>query len=155
MKLKFVCSVFALFVFAAAAFSANAQSVSGSISGGAVEKGKSARGTVTLNIPGGLHVNSSRPGSKYAIATGVRVSSPGAKVSGLTYPRGRNRKFTFSENSINVYEGRVSFPFTISVPAGFRGNSIRVTASVRYQACTDEVCYAPTSKTAAFTARVK
>ena len=101
--------------------SASAQSVSGSIGKGTVARGDAARGTVTLSIPGGLHVNSSRPGSQYAIPTSVRVSGTGVKVGGITYPRGRNRKFSFSENSINVYEGRVSFPFTVTVPANFSG----------------------------------
>ena len=135
--------------------SVSAQSVSGSIGKGTVERGDSARGTVTLSIPGGLHVNSSRPGSQYAIPTSVRIRGTGVKVGGISYPRGRNRKFSFSENSINVYEGRVSFPFTVTVPAGFRGNAVRLTATVRYQACTDEVCYAPTSKSVTFTARVQ
>lgn len=145
-------TIFSLTIFAA---SASAQSVSGSIGKGSVSRGDAARGTVTLSIPGGLHVNSSRPGSQYAIPTSVRVRGAGVRVGGITYPRGRNRKFSFSENSINVYEGRVSFPFTVTVPASFRGNVVRLTATVRYQACTDEVCYAPTSKSVIFTARVQ
>lgn len=157
MKSKLIHIIFALIIFAAAGSltSASAQSVSGSLGKGTVERGEAARGTVTLSIPGGLHVNSSRPGSRYAIPTSVRVRGTGVKVGGITYPRGRNRKFSFSENSINVYEGRVSFPFTVTVPASFRGNVVSLTATVRYQACTDEVCYAPTSKTVRFTARVK
>jgi DsbC/DsbD-like thiol-disulfide interchange protein len=147
-----LAAIISLTIFAA---SASAQSVSGSIGKGTVTRGDAARGTVTLSIPGGLHVNSSRPGSQYAIPTSVRVRGTGVKVGGISYPRGRNRKFSFSENSINVYEGRVSFPFTVNVPAGFRGNVVRLTATVRYQACTDEVCYAPTSRSVTFTARVQ
>ena len=141
-----------LFLFAAS--SANAQSVSGSIGKGSVERGKAARGTVVLSIPGGLHVNSSRPASEYAIATVVKVSGQGLKVSGVTYPKGTNRKFSFSEDTINVYEGRVSFPFTVTVPASYKGKSIKVTASVKYQACTNEVCYPPKTKSVTMTATV-
>ena len=54
----------------------------------------------------------------------------------------------------NVYEGRTTFPFTVTVPASFRGNTIRVTVAVRYQACTDEVCYPPRTKNLVLTARV-
>lgn len=146
----------AVFTFILGALSVSAQSISGSIGNGTIEKGKATRGTVTMSIPGGLHVNSNRPNSEYAIPTTVRVSGiGGVRVSGVTYPRGKNRKFTFSENAINVYEGRVSFPFTVTVPATFRGTTVRVTASVRSQACTDEVCYAPKTKTVTFTAKVK
>ena len=76
-------------------------------------------------------------------------------MSGPTYPRGVNRKFQFSETVINVYEGTVRFPFTITVPAGFRGNTVSVRAVVRYQACTDEVCYPPRNKEITMTARVR
>lgn len=137
------------------AAAANAQTVSGSISGGSVQKGKAARGTVVLSIPGGLHTNSNRPGNKYQIPTTIRLSAAGARVSGPTYPRGVNRKFQFSDTVINVYEGTVRFPFTVTVPAGFRGNNISVRAVVRYQACTDEVCYPPRSKEITMTARVR
>ena len=131
-----------------------AQTVSGSIGNGSVARGAKARGNIVMTIPGGLHVNSSRPSSEYAIPTVVSVRGSGVKVTGLTYPRGRNRKFQFSENLINVYEGRVNFPFSVTVPASFRGNTIKLTATVRYQACTDEVCYPPRTKNLVLTARV-
>ena len=138
-----------------AAGSAGAQTVTGSIADGTVKRGKAERGTVSLSIPGGLHVNSNRPASEYAIPTVVTVrGASGVRVSRVTYPRGKNRKFQFSENLINVYEGRVRFPFTVTVPANFRGNTIRVNVSVRYQACTEEVCYPPRTRNIVLTARV-
>ena len=135
---------------------ANAQSVSvsGSLAKKSVARGTATKASVVLAIPSGLHVNSSRPASEYAIPTTVSVSGSGLKAGGLVFPRGRNRKFQFSENLINVYEGRVTFPFTVTVPANFKGNTIRVNATVRYQACTEEVCYPPKSKTITMTAKV-
>ncbi|MBK7391740.1 MAG: hypothetical protein IPI64_00385 [Chloracidobacterium sp.] len=129
-------------------------SVSGSIANGTVTRGTAARATVTLNIPGGLHTNSSRPGGEYAIPTTVRASSRDAKIGAVSYPRGVNRKFEFSEKALNVYEGRVRFGFNVTVPATFRGRTIKVNVSVRYQACTNEVCYAPKTKQITLTARV-
>lgn len=144
----------AVFVFAILlAGSSSAQTVSGSL--GAAERGGSTKGSVVLSIPGGLHVNSNRPNSQYSIPTTVRLTSPGVSVTGPTFPRGANRKFQFSENTINVYEGTVRFPFTVRVPANFRGDTLRVRAVVRYQACTDEVCYPPRSKEVTLTARVR
>jgi hypothetical protein len=152
MKMKFFGFVFGTLLLA---IPADAQTVSGSIGDGTVGKGKAARGSVVLSIPGGLHVNSNRPASQYAIPTTVRLTAQGARVKGPTFPRGANRKFQFSESTINVYEGTVRFPFTVTVPAGFRGDTVRVRAVVRYQACTDEVCYPPRSKEVTLTARVK
>lgn len=151
---KFVLSTITSFVFLAAfAISANAQSVSGSIA--QTSPGGSARGTVTLSIPGGLHVNSRNPNSRYAIPTTVTLSAKGVKVGAVVYPRGVNRKFQFSEDTLNVYEGRVSFRFNVTVPANFKGRTYTVVATVRYQACTDEVCYSPTSKKVTLTGRVR
>jgi len=151
---KILFSLFLSLIFlAGVCLEANAQTFSGSI--GTIKRGGAAKGTIVMSVPGGLHVNSSRPNSEYAIPTVIRVSATGAKVSAVGYPRGKTRKFGFSEDSINVYEGRTPFSFNVSVPANFKGNVVKVRAVVRYQACTDEVCYPPKSKEITLTAQVK
>lgn len=150
---KLLFGLFTAFIFLTSGLiQANAQTVTGSI--GAVKRGGSTKGTVVMNVPGGLHVNSSRPNSEYAIPTVVKVSAVGAKIGGVSYPRGKNRKFAFSEDTINVYEGNTLFGFNLTVPAGFKGNVVKVRAVVRYQACTEEVCYPPKSKEITLTAKV-
>ena len=142
-------------IFASACFTGiSAQSVSGSIAGGTVTKGKAAKATVVLSLPSGLHANSNRPGSEYAIPTTVRASATGVKIGAVSYPRGHNRKFEFSENTLNVYEGRPTFGFNVTVPPTFRGKTVRVNVTVKYQACTNEVCYPPKSKQVTLTAKV-
>ncbi len=151
---KTLFSIFLALIFTAAGvYETNAQDISGSI--GAVKRGAAGRGTIVISIPGGLHVNSSRPNSEYAIPTTVKVTAVGAKVGGVSYPRGKNRKFSFSEDTLNVYEGRAAFGFNLTVPANYKGNTVKVRAVVRYQACTDEVCYAPKTKEITLTAQVK
>ncbi|HEX8637603.1 MAG TPA: protein-disulfide reductase DsbD domain-containing protein [Pyrinomonadaceae bacterium] len=142
-----------VFVFLTTASGIQAQTFSGSV--GNVERGGAARGTIVMDIPGGLHVNSNRPNSEYAIPTTIRVTAPGARIAGIGYPRGKSRRFQFSEEAINVYEGRTVFNFNVRVPANYKGNTVRVRAVVRYQACTDEVCYPPKNKEITLTARVK
>lgn len=133
----------------------SAQTVTGAIGRGTVTRGEATRATVILRIPSGLHVNSSRPSSEYMIPTSVRITSAaGVKLGRVMYPRGQDRKFEFSQKPINVYEGRVVFPFTVTPAATFRGRQVRVNVSVRYQACTNEVCYSPKTKTITLTARV-
>lgn len=157
MKRKYlVASTFLLSVLAFGALTAvNAQSVSGSIGNGTVAKGVASRATVVLTIPGGLHVNSNRPNSEYQIPTTVRASSSGARIGSVSYPRGRNRKFSFSDTALNVYEGRATFTFNVTVPASFKGSSVSVRVAVKYQACTNEVCYPPKTKDITLTARIK
>lgn len=153
-KLSFIA--FFAFILIGGSFEAvNAQSVSGSIANGTIARGGSARGTIVLSIPGGLHVNSNRPNSQYAIPTTVRLTATGGTVTGVTYPRGKNQKFQFSPDTINVYDGRVVFPFTVRVPAGSKARTVTVRAAVRFQACTDEVCYPPKTQNITLTARIR
>ncbi len=135
--------------------SVSAQTVTGSIAGGAIKRGGSARATVVLSIPAGLHVNSNRPDSEYSVPTTVRASGRGLKIGPVRYPRGKSRKFEFSNDRINVYDGRAAFFFDVTVPAGYRGNTARINVAVKYQACTNEVCYAPKTKNITITARVR
>ncbi len=154
-KLLFAAILSLIFVFLAAnSAQTNAQTIKGSIGKGAVKRGSTIKATVVMDIPGGLHVNSSRPNSEYAIPTVVKPSAAGAKLGAVQYPRGKNRKFGFSDETLNVYEGRAVFNFNVAVPANFKGNTIKIRTVVRFQACTDEVCYAPKSQEITLTARV-
>jgi thiol:disulfide interchange protein len=157
MKNKYLAAISLLLFVSAfgAAMSAKAQSVTGSIGNGTVAKGVASRATVVLSIPGGLHVNSNRPNGEYQIPTTVRASGNGVRIGSVTYPRGRNRKFSFSETSLNVYEGRATFNFNVTVPATFKGSSVSVRVAVKYQACTNEVCYPPKTKDITLTAKVR
>jgi hypothetical protein len=150
---NFLLSIILFLIFLATGFSeTKAQTISGSI--GKVKRGGTTKGTIVIKIPGGVHVNSSRPNSEFAIPTVVKVSANGAKVGTVMYPRGTNRKFEFSDDALNVYEGRAVFGFNINVPASFKGNVVKVRAVIRYQACTNEVCYPPKSKEVTLTAKV-
>ncbi len=153
MKKILFGAILALGLLFLAEGAANAQTVSGSI--GAVTRGGSTKGTIVISIPGGLHVNSNRPNSQYAIPTTVKITAVGAKFGAINYPKGKNRKFQFSEDMLNVYEGTVSFSFNFTVPANFKGNVVKVRAVVRYQACTDEVCYPPKTKEVTLTAKIR
>jgi hypothetical protein len=150
-KLIFTAALLTL----AFAINVGAQTLSGRIAKGKVSKGTTVRGYVVLKIPKGLHVNSYRPESEFAIPTRVKVAGSGVRAFGVTYPPGKKRKFSFSRKPISVYEGRAYFGFKVTIPRNYQKKTIRVKTTVRYQACTDEVCYAPKTKTLWLTARVR
>ncbi len=154
MKIPILGLILSLF-FVAFSVAADAQDVTGTIWNGTAQRGTTVFGTLVLDIPKELHVNSNQPKSEYAIPTTVRLSTTGAQLGPVAYPEGTMRKFQFSEDPINVYEGTVFFPFKLTVPRSFRGDTISVKAIVRYQACTDEVCYPPRNKEITLTAKVR
>ncbi len=121
-------------------------SVNGSIEKDSVTRGTIAKGSIILTIPSELHINSNKPTSEYMIPTAVKLSSNQVKIAQIFYPRGKNLKFEFSDKPINVYAGRTIIKFTFRVPANLKTKNVKITALVSYQACTDEVCYAPQKK---------
>jgi len=133
--------------------SVNAQTVTGSIGNGTFTPGKAVRVKVILSLPANLHANSNKPGGEYSVPTTVRASASGARVGAVSYPRGHDRKFAFSSETLNVYEGRTTFSFNVTVPSTFKGSTLRVNVAVKYQACTNEVCYPPKTKEITLTAK--
>ncbi|MEZ5422870.1 MAG: protein-disulfide reductase DsbD N-terminal domain-containing protein [Pyrinomonadaceae bacterium] len=144
--------VFVLGIFGSAV---HAQEVSASVPNGTLKRGRSVQVTVTLDIPHGLHVNSHRPKGEYLIATVVTPTGGGLRFGAVRYPAGRDKVFGFSRNALNVYEGRVTFSFPVTVPKNFDKDRAHFRVAVRYQACTDEVCYSPKTKRLNLAARVR
>ena len=121
--------------------------VSGSIAPDKVKKGRVTRASVVMDIPSGLHVQSSRPLDKFLVATKLDVETPsGMKVGPISYPRALMRKLKFSKGTVAVYEGRAVLRFNVTVPANYSGSSGEVKGKLRFQACNDESCFPPVTR---------
>ena len=121
--------------------------VSGSIAPDRVKKGRVTRASVVMDIPSGLHVQSSRPLDKFLVATKLDVETPsGMKVGPISYPRALMRKLKFSKGTVAVYEGRAVLRFNVTVPANYSGSSGEVKGKLRFQACNDESCFPPVTR---------
>jgi len=122
--------------------------VNGFFSVDPAQQGSSFQAAVVMEIPRGLHVNGNRPLGKFAIPTTVKVDAPrGMKITPVTYPRAQVRSFSFGEGvpaeRLAVYEGRAVMRFTVTVPASFERGVARIRVKVRYQSCSDSVCFPP------------
>lgn len=121
--------------------------VKGYLSGDNVRRGRAGQAVVVMDIPSGLHVNSSRPLEKYLIATQLQIETPsGVRVGPVLYPRAVLRKLKFSKSKVSVYEGRATMRFNVTVPANFGSDSVELKARLRYQSCNDEVCFPPQTR---------
>lgn len=121
--------------------------VTASLSADKVQRGRTVKGTVVLDIPGGFHVNSSRPLEKFLIPTQLKLDPQnGIRVSAVSYPRAVLRKFKFSKNRVSVYEGRATMSFNVTVPANASSGATELKGRVRYQSCNDELCFPPQSR---------
>jgi len=127
--------------------SASDVNVSGSVAPDKVKKGRVVKASVVIDIPKGLHVQSSKPLDKYLIATRLDVETPsGMKVGPVSYPRAVMRNLKFSKGAVAVYEGRATLRFNVTVPANYGGSSGEIKGKLRFQACNDEACFPPVTR---------
>jgi DsbC/DsbD-like thiol-disulfide interchange protein len=130
--------------------------VSGSTSVDTVRRGRAAQAVVVMDIPPGFHVHSNRPLEKFLIATQLQVEAPkGVRVGPVVYPRALLRNLKFSKSKVAVYEARTTMRFNFTVPAGFSSDLTEVKARLRYQSCSDEVCFPPQTREVTIPIRIK
>ena len=121
--------------------------ISGAVAPEKIKKGRSVRATVTMDIPHGLHVQSSKPLDKFLVATKLDVETPsGMSVGPISYPRPLMRKLKFSKGNVAVYEGKAMIRFNVTVPANYSGGSGEIKGKLRFQACNDESCFPPVTR---------
>ena len=122
--------------------------VSGFFSADKAQRGRTIQAAVVMEIPGGYHVNSNRPMSKYAIPTVLKIEGPnGVKIGPIAYPRATVRRLKASNNQpLTVFEGRAVMRFNVTVPANFQQGMTELRIRLRYQSCNDEVCFPPQTR---------
>jgi len=98
---------------------------------------------VKLQIKSGWHVNANPASDPLLIATALSVTGDGATLGKVTYPPGRSVKFTFSDTKLLVYEGTTTL--TATVKLANPSARPRLAVELRYQACNDKACLAPTT----------
>lgn len=121
--------------------------ISGSVAPDKTKKGRVVRASVVMDIPNGLHVQSSKPLDKFLVPTKLDVETPsGMQVGPISYPRPLMRKLKFSKGAVAVYEGRAMLRFNVTVPANYSGGSGEIKGKLRFQACNDESCFPPVTR---------
>lgn len=142
--------IFILIAFAAANFSAVAQAAppqaataTAKLSKSTLRPGERAIVTVYLNIKNGYHANANPASAAYLVPVTATVSGSGVSVSNPVYPKGKLRKFGFSDQMLSVYEGQVAIKVAVRVSAKAKTGSHQLSVKVRYQACTDRSCLIP------------
>lgn len=145
MKKNAIYLFFSLIAVVVFSFQVKSQtiSVTGSIKKESVKPGKVGKGAIILSIPQELHINSNTPTTEFLIPTMVELRSGDVNIEKIIYPKGKDRKFDFSKTPINIYDGEIKIEFSFRVPKKPKTKNIRINAVIKYQACTEEVCYQP------------
>ena len=99
--------------------------------------GDDVEGTITAKVADGWHINSNKPTEDFAIPTELTLDADSVEVS---YPPHTMKAFQFTGGkTLPVFDGTFSIPFRAKLKPG----ATSLTATLRYQACSDTVCLPP------------
>ncbi|HXF05846.1 MAG TPA: protein-disulfide reductase DsbD N-terminal domain-containing protein [Blastocatellia bacterium] len=103
---------------------------------------------VILDIAEGYHINSHQPTEDFLIPTGVTIQAPETfQVGTAVYPRPERRSYPFAPNKqLSVYEKRAVIRFPLTVKPTTPPGEYTLKAKVRYQPCSEKVCYPPKTR---------
>lgn len=111
-----------------------------------IPAGSTFKAAVILSIDEGWHINSNTPTYDYLIGTNLQIQpKEGIILTDVQYPEGKDLKFAFADNALNVYENTVTIFLTFKVSEKFTKANDTLLASLTVQACDNQVCLAPSS----------
>lgn len=137
-----------LWLLAVAASGANAADFSARawLSQDKLIPGGQFRVAVELAVPPGWHVNAHPASAPDFIPTEVAWQLPATiTIERLSYPAGKSVTVDWADKPVALYEGRVVIVAEARVRADAPPGPLTLTGQVRYQACNDQSCFAPTS----------
>lgn len=107
--------------------------------------GGPVRGTATLIFAPGLHGYQNPPSQDYQIPVALSVGEEAFMPVKIKYPIGEDHTVGGETEASRTYSGTVVIPFVLKSPAKPGKHTISV--KVRYQQCTDSMCFAPKTST--------
>jgi thiol:disulfide interchange protein len=112
-----------------------------------VAPGGDVRAAVVATVVEPYHINAHEPLEQFLIPTALTVEPPeGISVVETVYPEAENKNFSFSpDQPVAVYEGEVPIGVVLHVAESVPAGNVEIAAKLRYQACNDTQCLAPTT----------
>jgi thiol:disulfide interchange protein DsbD len=118
--------------------------VKASASEAQISVSRSGEATVVVSVQRGYHVNANPATDAFLKATELVVQpGDGLSVGFIKYPNEINKKFSFSEKLLAVYEGEVPIKVLLKAAPATTKGSHSLPAKLNVQACDDQVCYSP------------
>ena len=109
-----------------------------------VPQGGSAQVAIEIKITPPWHINANPASEDFLVPTEVAFELPtGVTVRGVAYPAGAEKKLSFSEAPLRLYEGVVYVGAVIDIASDMPLGASTIKATVTYQACDNEKCLLP------------
>jgi thiol:disulfide interchange protein len=117
--------------------------------------GDTVRAALTVTLPERYHVQSNKPRDPDLIPTELTVDAPaGVTVKEVVFPAPIDVTLAGSNQPLAVFERTFSIGVQFVLAPNAAAGPIDVPARLRYQACDDKACFAPTNATATWTIHV-
>ena len=97
--------------------------------------------TLTLSMPTGWHVNSSKPKQADLVATKIKNLNSNWELRAVHYPEAEYEKIALKDEGIAVYKNEVLLRFQLLLKDKMRYSPIHL--SLTLQACNTSICLAP------------
>lgn len=121
----------------------------------AVRPASSTRVALTVALPEGLHVQSDQPRDPSLIPTVLTIEPPpGVRVEQLVFPHPTDFVQEGQAQPLAVFEHEFVVGAELAIDASVPPGDLVIPARLRYQACDDKVCFAPTTAATGWTLRV-
>jgi thiol:disulfide interchange protein len=117
--------------------------------------GSSVRAALRVALPDGFHVQSNRPRDPSLIPTELTIDAPaGIQVEEVVFPKAEDFRQEGLPEPLLVFEREFLIGVHLDLPPTLPPGDLVVPARLRYQACDDKMCYAPSNAQAQWTLKV-
>lgn len=117
--------------------------------------GGPVRLALQVALPEGFHVQSDRPRDPSLIPTELTFEAPdGVTVEELVFPEAEDFVQEGLPEPLLVFEREFVIGVQLSLAAGLPAGDLVLPARLRYQACDDKMCYAPSTRPVEWTLKV-
>jgi thioredoxin:protein disulfide reductase len=108
--------------------------------------GSDARVALQVVLPNGFHVQSDKPRDPNLIPTTLNIDVPaGVTVAEIAFPPTVETKLAGVAEPLAVFERSFTIGVRLAIAGTVAPGDIKIAAKLRYQACNDTTCFAPTT----------
>ncbi|MGE0445719.1 MAG: protein-disulfide reductase DsbD domain-containing protein, partial [Vicinamibacterales bacterium] len=109
-----------------------------------VRPGSTVRLAVRVTLPEGLHVQSNAPKDPSLIPTTLTLEPPaGTEVKEIVFPDASDFTVAGIDEPLKVFEHEFYIGVQLAVASTVPAGQLALPATLRYQACNDQLCFAP------------
>ncbi len=108
--------------------------------------GKDFKIALKINIDPQWHINSNIPHEDYLIPSKLLIDTAiGFSLTKINYPDAHDRKLSFSDKPLSVFEKEIFISAIAKVPVDLKPGLYKLPVIFDYQSCNDKTCLPPNS----------